>query len=108
MDPKAALLWNGLGVVLDLQEKYDESIEAYQKAIELDPEYLYPWHNLGIVLERKGDIKGAINSFKKALEIDPNFEGSQINLERLEKSGNSDQDERKSLNESRQNAQEPD
>jgi tetratricopeptide (TPR) repeat protein len=39
INPQLADAWNNKGVALSRQGKYDEAIQAYNEAIEIDPEY---------------------------------------------------------------------
>jgi tetratricopeptide (TPR) repeat protein len=51
-EPKIALSWNLKGFALSSRGKYDEAIEAYDKAIELAPEWKVPWYNKRIALQK--------------------------------------------------------
>lgn len=51
--------------------RYDEAIEAYDKAIEIDPKFAIAWSNKGNVLGRSGRYNEAIEACEKAIEIDP-------------------------------------
>lgn len=61
-DPKIAVSWNLKGFALSNQGKYDEAIEAYDKAIEIAPEWSVPWYNKRVALQKlssheKAEIK---------------------------------------------------
>lgn len=43
-----------LGIILDEQERYDEAIESYKKAIEIDGSYYEANFNLGIIYLKEG------------------------------------------------------
>jgi tetratricopeptide (TPR) repeat protein len=64
----ALQLW---GIVLYDQEKYDEAIAKYQKAIELDPKDTDPYSGWGTVLSRQRKYDEAIAKYQKAIELDP-------------------------------------
>src|SRR5438045_1994912 len=51
-------------------EKLDESIEQYQKALEIDPDYQDALHGLGMALFNRGRVEEAIGAAKKLIEID--------------------------------------
>ena len=53
------------------QEKWDEAITAYTKAIELDPEFAAAYNNRGYAYFRKADIEAALADFTKAIELEP-------------------------------------
>ena len=42
--------WLYKGIALDGQGKFDDAIQAYDKAIELDPQYADAWYNRGVGL----------------------------------------------------------
>ena len=46
--------------------RYDEAVELYQKAIEIDPNDAGSWNNKGLALCRLGRHKEAIESFNMA------------------------------------------
>ena len=60
----------GKGLAHDDLGKYDEGIECYDKALEIDGKYVTAWYNKGISLHDLGRYEEAIESFDKALEID--------------------------------------
>ena len=63
-----------------MQGKYDEAIEAFTKAIELDDEYVFSSYvNLGVVYFEKGEYDKAIDACTKAIELDPGFIGAYYN-----------------------------
>jgi tetratricopeptide (TPR) repeat protein len=49
--------------------KYDEAIQAYDKAIELNPQFATPWYNKGLALKELGLITDANKVFSKAKEL---------------------------------------
>ncbi len=52
-------------------EKLDESIEMYKKALELDPSYQDALHGLGMALHKAGRFDEAIAAARRLVEIDP-------------------------------------
>ncbi|MDD1753963.1 MAG: tetratricopeptide repeat protein [Methanotrichaceae archaeon] len=55
MYPNDADFWSNKGVALNAQGKYDEAMQACDKAIELDPNSAdEAWNNKGIALARQG------------------------------------------------------
>jgi Flp pilus assembly protein TadD len=79
-------------------EKLDEAIENYQKALELDPKYQDALHGLGMAQFNRGKVEDAIATAKKLIEIDQDdilahtslsmFYQSQGRIEEAEKEGN--------------------
>jgi tetratricopeptide (TPR) repeat protein len=51
-------------------EKYDEAIEVYRKALEIDPGYTDAIHGLAMCYQAKGDLDAAIEITKKHIERD--------------------------------------
>ena len=79
-------------------EKLDESIDYYKKALEIDPDYQDALHGLGMALFNRGRVEEAIAAAKKLIEIDKDdilahtslsmFYQSQGRIEDAEKEGN--------------------
>ena len=79
-------------------EKLDEAIEQYQKALEIDGAYQDALHGLGMALFNRGRVDDAILAAKKLIEIDQDdilahtslsmFYQAQGRIEDAEKEGN--------------------
>jgi len=79
-------------------DKLDEAIVNYERALELDPKYQDALHGLGMALFNRGRVEDAINTAKKLIEIDHDdilahtslsmFYQSQGRIEEAEKEGN--------------------
>jgi tetratricopeptide (TPR) repeat protein len=79
-------------------DKLDEAIDNYQKALGLDPMYQDALHGLGMALFNRGRVDDAINAAKRLIEIDKEdilahtslsmFYQSQGRIEEAEKEGN--------------------
>ncbi len=52
--------------------RYNEAIESYSIAIQINPNYLSAHNNKGLALFDLSRYNEAIESFNKALQIDPN------------------------------------
>jgi len=61
------------GITLGRSGKYDEAIECFDKAIQINPKYAEAWYNKGTALDFLGKHNKAIECFKKALSIDPDY-----------------------------------
>ena len=69
LDPSNALIHFNLGVALRRQEKVDEAIVAYARAVELDPTMADGWYDLGIMHRTNHDNDEAIAAFNRYLEL---------------------------------------
>lgn len=67
-DIDKAVSWSGLGDVHRIQERYDEAIDSYQTAIELNPADAWPYHNLGFVYKSRGSYERAITFYQQAIK----------------------------------------
>ena len=73
IEGKDATAWNDTASTLFLQGKYDEAIQAFDKAIELKPNYAEAWNLKGIAFCQLGKFDEAIQAFNKAIELKPNY-----------------------------------
>ena len=55
------------------QEKYDEAIQAYTKAIELNPKYPEAYFKRAINFGLKHNYELTISDYSKAIELNPNY-----------------------------------
>ena len=70
---------NELGNLFFELKLYDNAINYYKKAIEIDPYYKWSYHNWGMVLLELKNYDDAISKFKAALEKDKSYESSYLN-----------------------------
>jgi tetratricopeptide (TPR) repeat protein len=61
----------GIGVVHAMGDRYRESIEWFDRAIEVYPYSLEAHFNRAISLQRLLDLKGCIRGFRKVIELGP-------------------------------------
>lgn len=66
---RASIGWINKGNALIGQGKYDEAIEALDRAVELDPSLSAAWNDKGLALTYQGKPDEAIQAFDKALEL---------------------------------------
>jgi tetratricopeptide (TPR) repeat protein len=90
--PDYAKAHNGLGAALHGaagksplghsvgENKLDEAVACYRKAIELDSNRTAPHRNLGLVYVRRNDLDNAVAFFRKAIELEPNFATAHCDL----------------------------
>lgn len=72
-----------VGQFLFLNEKYDQAIEEFKKAIHDNPEDAEAYYNLGVVYETKNMAKEAKEAFTKALELNPKHKLAEEHLSKL-------------------------
>ncbi|MDL1897771.1 tetratricopeptide repeat protein, partial [Anaerolineae bacterium CFX7] len=63
--------WNGLGNALESLERFDEAIEAYSRAIELDSDAAYLYRNRANVLLNLNRLADAEHDIARAVELEP-------------------------------------
>ena len=61
-------------------DRIDEAIEGYKKAIEADKTLSLAWNGLSLAYRNKGDLDGAITAAKKLVELEPDDPLSHSNL----------------------------
>jgi tetratricopeptide (TPR) repeat protein len=66
--------WFKKGLMHLEHSRYDEAIEAFEKAIEINPRDADAWYNKGIILAKKDVARydGAVDCFDVAIHLDPN------------------------------------
>ena len=69
IEEENAHLWNELGSIYFNTGAYDEAINAFNKAIELDRSYGWSYNNLAALYSRQGRYKDAIPLYQKGLQF---------------------------------------
>ncbi len=64
---------NNLGLCLRAQNRLDEAVAEYRKALDLNPSYAPAWSNLGLDLHKLGQFDAALDAFDRAVVLDPNL-----------------------------------
>ena len=83
---KVPILHNLLGMCLGAQNKTEESIKSYQKAIALNPKFAIAYNNLGNVYSnKKQNLEKAKELFEKSILHEPKFALAYNNLGNLMK-----------------------
>ena len=67
-----AIYWLNGASKLYKNHLYDESVECYEKAIEVNPMLIEAWCGRGLAFVKLGRYEDAVKSFNKAIDIDPN------------------------------------
>jgi tetratricopeptide (TPR) repeat protein len=69
------------GVILFVKEKkYNEAIEAFDKALEIDNKLSYVWNERGACFREMGDHTSSLKSFLRAVELAPDNPELLFNL----------------------------
>ncbi|MGD9779610.1 tetratricopeptide repeat protein, partial [Methanomethylovorans sp.] len=63
--------WDQKGYALNALGRYEEALQACDKAIEIDPNYLYAWSHKGFALYGLGRYDEALQAYDKCIELDP-------------------------------------
>ena len=59
------------GTILGRKGRFEDAIQHFDRAIEIDPRYLDAWFNKGVALINKRDDPGAMECFQKAALLEP-------------------------------------
>ncbi len=70
---------------LQSEGKYDEAIDQYVKAIEINSKDSKLHYNVGTAFQAKGDLEHAKRAYEKALEIDPKNDKARSAIDFLTK-----------------------
>lgn len=62
------------------EDRIDEAIDCYRRAVEAEPSLAIAWNGLSMTLKRKGDIDAAIEAGSKVVELEPDDPLSHTNL----------------------------
>jgi tetratricopeptide (TPR) repeat protein len=65
----AAYAWTNKGIELLSLGKINESIQAFDKAIEINPLCVDAWNNKGVALSALKRYNESIQAFDKAIEL---------------------------------------
>ncbi len=69
--PRNPRPYNNLANVYARQGSYEEAIEYYHKALDVQDQDADIWHNLAVCLSRMGRTDEALRYYQKALELEP-------------------------------------
>ena len=72
-----------LGDLYIKENRLDDAIKQYEKAVEMNPDNPDAYNGWGYILLTKGEIEGADLKFSKALELDPVHQWVRLNLVKL-------------------------
>jgi serine/threonine protein phosphatase PrpC len=78
-------VWYNKGIALFNLSRYEEALECYTKALDLDPHSIDFLNNIGICYEKLESYSKALEYYTKALDLDSNYIYSLENKSRIEK-----------------------
>ena len=87
INPYSPVGYNFLGLTLGQEGRYQESVEYFKKAIDLDKKYLCARNNLAVTYANMMQWDKARAMWLEALKIDPAYEEAKHNLEKLKQLG---------------------
>ncbi len=61
-------------------DRLDEAIACYQRAVESDPTLAIAWNGLSMAHRQRGDLDAAIEAGRRLVELEPNDPLSHTNL----------------------------
>ena len=77
---------NNLGYVYMVdQDKYDEALALFDRAIAVEPNCVEAYCNRGVCYECTGRLAEAREAYEAALRILPNYDAAVLGLNRLDK-----------------------
>ena len=79
-DPGNVNAWIKLGNTLMDAARFNEAVDAYQKALEIGPRNVDVRVDMGTCYRNSGKPDMAVKEFKKALEVNPNHVNGHKNL----------------------------
>jgi tetratricopeptide (TPR) repeat protein len=77
---ETSIYWFMKGLDLYQQEKFNDSLQAYNRALELDPNDFEAWNNKGIDEGILGKYDAALKSFGNALALNESYAEAWYNL----------------------------
>lgn len=72
--------WFKVGVTRFNQGRYEESLQAYDKVLQINQQNAAAWNNIGIVQGLLGKYDSALQSFLKATSINSSFAEAWFNV----------------------------
>ena len=63
--------WSNTGLALGNLNKYEDAMEAFDKAIEINPQDSDAWYNKRLALTKLNKYDEAMKTYDKAIEIHP-------------------------------------
>mmetsp|Transcript_2551 Transcript_2551/g.2815 ORF Transcript_2551/g.2815 Transcript_2551/m.2815 type:complete len:349 (-) Transcript_2551:150-1196(-) len=73
-EEEQAQAYNALGFAKYKQDKFNDAIPDYRRAVELQPGYVTAWNNLGNSYEKMNQLNDALKAYEEALLYAPDNE----------------------------------
>ncbi|MCE5335034.1 MAG: tetratricopeptide repeat protein [Desulfobacteraceae bacterium] len=83
-NPELKEIYNLRGFCYFKLKRHNDSIAAFERALDLDPGSAIDYANIGSNLRELGHREEAIRLYRIALELDPDIEFARASLNRLE------------------------
>jgi tetratricopeptide (TPR) repeat protein len=80
MSPKAAPIYNILGLLALDEDQVKIAIGQFEKAVEFEPDFVEARMNLGAVMLNYGDFAGALQHFEAVLKLQPDNLDATLSL----------------------------
>jgi tetratricopeptide (TPR) repeat protein len=80
IDPQLIAAWQGLGLVLSAESKYEDALDAFNKVIELSPRSASAYFSVAQVKDLQGKWDQAQAAYKQSLDLDPENTVAKNNL----------------------------
>ena len=74
------IIFNLYGIIQYKLNNFEESVENFNKAIQLNPNFFEAYNNLGNSLMEFGKFKDAINKYESAIKLKPEYASAYNNL----------------------------
>lgn len=78
--PSPEVAYTNLGLFYQDRNRYEEAMQEYKQAIELNPRYPLAHNNLAIVYKKLGKTDTAIKEYKAAIALSPDYLSPYYNL----------------------------
>jgi eukaryotic-like serine/threonine-protein kinase len=75
LDPLSLIIIKDTGEIYYAARKYDQAIEYYQKALEMDSGFVIARRYLGMAYAQKGELTGAVAELEKARTLEESPDG---------------------------------
>jgi tetratricopeptide (TPR) repeat protein len=72
--------WFNTGITLYNQNRFNDSMQAYDKAIEINPQFAEAWNNKGIDLGMLGRYDEALQAFNNATILNSTYAEAWYNI----------------------------
>ena len=83
IDPDVYEIHYNYGVLLKLQGRQEEAIEAFERALQINPFHPDSHNNLGFLYAEQGRLTDAEKRFHSAIENNPNYRFAHFGLARI-------------------------